>query len=210
LNTFINTGTGTDQAAFSFTNPVSVASVNSTLTTTWQRFTATGTIPTNATQMSFVVVFTPTGTASTNDYYEITGVQIDIGSVALPFRTYAGTIQGELAACQRYYYRASANASENYTYFGFGVASSTTNVKAIVQAKASLRTYPTAVDYGGTIILTTGDGSNYTVTSITVDAYSSQFPSFNFVVSSGLTAARPYNVRAEASSTAYIGYSAEL
>ena len=184
-----------------------------TLTTSWQRFTISTTIPSvsgktigASSYLRLDLLASPSGTLT----YGIANVQLEYGSKATPFETATGTLQGELAACQRYYYRASANANENYTYFGFGVASSTTNVKAIVQPKASLRTYPTAVEYGGTIILTTGDGNNFTVTSISVDAYSSQFPSFNFAVSSGLTAARPYNVRAEASSTAYIGYSAEL
>ena len=44
------------------------------------------------------------GTA-TNDYFQITGVQLEVGSVATPFehRSYGE----ELALCQRYYYRVS-------------------------------------------------------------------------------------------------------
>jgi hypothetical protein len=97
-------GTGTDQNLISgFTGQIAVASATSTLTTTWQRFTMTGTVSSSATQLGIYFNYTPTGTAGANDFFEITGIQIDIGSVALPFRTYAGTIQGELAACQRYF-----------------------------------------------------------------------------------------------------------
>jgi hypothetical protein len=42
--------------------------------------------------------------AATNNYFQITGVQWEIGNVATDFQLSAGTIQGELAACQRYYY----------------------------------------------------------------------------------------------------------
>jgi hypothetical protein len=191
LNTFINTGTGTDQSAFAFTNPVSVGSVNSTLTTTWQRFTATGTIPTNATQMSFVVVFTPTGTASTNDYYEITGVQIDIGSVALPFRTYAGTIQGELAACQRYYVRQEYGGS-NANYYATGIGVSTTRSFHYIAAPVSMRTSP-SLAYGGTPAVS----DTATSTSVTnILFYASTTGNQQFTIdartASGLTQFRPY------------------
>jgi hypothetical protein len=211
LNAQVVAGTGTDENIISgLTGSTQALTLNAILTTTWQRFTISGSIASNFTQLVPYFQYTPVGTAGTADYFEITGIQLEVGSTATSFARNGATLQAELAACQRYYYRVSANANENYCFFAFGVASSTTNVKALVQPKTSLRTYPTAVEYGGTIIATTGDGNNYTITSITVDAYGSQYPSFNFVVASGLTAARPYNIRAENSSTAYIGYSAEL
>jgi hypothetical protein len=104
LQAQLYSGTGTDQTPTSaFTGQVAVINQNATLTTTWQRFTYTASVGATATQLKPIFSMTPTGTASTNDYYEITGVQLDIGSVALPIRRNGATIQGELAACQRYY-----------------------------------------------------------------------------------------------------------
>lgn len=104
LNGILISGTGTDQNRTStgWTGETNVASSTATLTTTWQRFTATGTVASTATQLGVYFSYAPTGTASTNDYFEVTGVQIDIGSVALPFRTNGGTYQAELQACRRY------------------------------------------------------------------------------------------------------------
>ena len=102
----LNQGTGTDQNVFSgFTGGSLVISQNATLTTTWQRFSYTATVPTTSTQLGLYFDFNPTGTAGAADYYDLTGVQIDIGSVALPFRTNGTTYAAELAACQRYFWR---------------------------------------------------------------------------------------------------------
>ncbi len=110
------TGTGTDQNVYSgYTGQVTALNQANTLTTTWQRFTATFSIGATATEMSMLFVGVPTGTAGTNDYYELTGVQLEVGSVATPFKTYAGTIQGELSACQRYFQKS----------YGQGVAPAT-------------------------------------------------------------------------------------
>ena len=106
-------GTGTDQnPAGAYDAQNSVINTTATLTTTWQRFSATGTIAATSKELKAFFTYTPTGTAGAADHYEVTGVQIDVGSVALPFRTYAGTIQGELAACQRYYERFGQSANK--------------------------------------------------------------------------------------------------
>ena len=108
---YLISGTGTDQNYISgFTGAVAVSTASSTLTTTWQRFSISGTVATGATQLATVFNFNPQGTAGAADYFDVTGVQVDIGSVALPFRTYAATIQGELAACQRYFVNAQTDA----------------------------------------------------------------------------------------------------
>jgi len=99
------TGTGTDQNILTgFTGRANPILGNATLTTTWQRFTVSATLATNITQIGVAFdIIAWVGTAGANDWFEVTGVQLEVGSVATPFKTYAGTIQGELAACQRYY-----------------------------------------------------------------------------------------------------------
>ena len=106
MTSYVYYGTGTDQnITGAYTGAVGLGGQNNTLTTTWQRFTMTVSIDKSATEIALLLAHTPTGTASTNDYYEITGVQLELGSTATTFSRAGGTIQGELAACQRYYVR---------------------------------------------------------------------------------------------------------
>ena len=104
----LETGTGTDQNLISAWTG-SVPTIGSfTLTASWQRFTVTGSVPSNATGVGVSFHYTPVGTAGANDYFEITGVQLEEGSVATPFEH--RPIGTELALCQRYYFRETGHA----------------------------------------------------------------------------------------------------
>jgi hypothetical protein len=158
---YIYTGTGTDQSFVSgFTGGVQNAG-NVTLTTSWQRFTITATIPSNATQIAIYYAMTPTGTAGAADYYEITGVQFEVGNQASPFiRAADGTIQGELAACQRYFEKsydtnvAPATASQaagiNMAISATSVANNTTYMTPVFRVDKRTTPTVTCYSYAGT------------------------------------------------------------
>ena len=209
LQALIYSGTGTDQNLLSgFTGSATPINQNATLTTTWQRFSYSATISSSATELATAFYFTPVGTASTNDYYEITGVQLELGSVATAFSRAGATIQGELAACQRYYYRQ--NAQGTYNYFASGFADQTTTALIPLTLPSTMRSTPTTLDYS-TLNLTTG-GTNTTVTSMTITGSQSGlntvclYPS----VASGLTVNRPYSLTSNNSTSGYVGVGAEL
>jgi hypothetical protein len=94
-------GTGTDQRIYNMTGITLVNSTSQTIASTWSRYTLTGTVPANATQIGFQLTWAPTGTAGADDSIKLTGVQLEAGSNASDFeRRPIGT---ELALCQRYY-----------------------------------------------------------------------------------------------------------
>ena len=99
------TGTGTDQSGLgsAFTGSATPISQTATLTTSWQRFQYTATLASTTTQVQFLAFATPTGTAGAADYFDITGLQVELGATATPFNRSSGTIQAELVACMRYY-----------------------------------------------------------------------------------------------------------
>ena len=167
LGVQLTTGTGTDQnpRSGSYTGQAFPINQTATLTTTWQRFTYSGTVAATATEMAVMFPFTPVGTAGTNDYYEITGVQIDIGSVALPFRTYAATYQGELAACQRYLpcidaTNTSANPADSYIGYAYGTNTTIYCIPFPVQA----RTNPTGITLIGSGFVGYALNTSYSIT----------------------------------------------
>ena len=208
LNYYLVTGTGTDQnIAGAYTGALYPINTTATLTTTWQRFTATATLSTSLTELAFYFSSTPVGTAGANDWYQVTGVQIDIGSVALPFRTYAGTIQGELAACQRYYYRSYG--SSVYNGWGMGIGCSNILVAIYVNLPVTMRAIPTVLD--SSTLAAYDTGTVFAITSPTINAGESGQDMVTILgTTSGTTAFRPYKGIFNNSSSAYIGLGAEL
>jgi hypothetical protein len=144
-------GTGTDQNLLTggYTGNVNLLDSTQAITTTYTRYSFTATVGSTATELGLFFYSTPTGTAGANDWFEITGVQLEIGSTATPFSRAGGTIQGELAACQRYYYQA---ATGNTVILAGGFCLGTTELQAPIMFPVTMRTAPSLV------IVT---GSNY-------------------------------------------------
>jgi hypothetical protein len=210
LTVYVNYGGGTDQSWAGGVNSNASISQAVTLTTTWQRFTAqvsglsglSATLAAAATQMAVGFQYTPVGTAGAADYFEVTGVQIDLGSTALPFRRNGATFQGELAACQRYYQRFGGTASSRL--FPYTPATNTTNCYMIIVPRVTMRTI-NAIDYSNVQIY---DGAaTITVSSIGADINDGNTPNIN-VVGTGLTQYRTYTLLTV--TTGYFALSAEL
>jgi hypothetical protein len=205
----LSTGTGTDQNALTvgYTGLVNAINETATLTTTWQRFTATATIATNATEAAVTFRYSPTGTAGANDYFEVTGVQVEVGSVATQFSRAAGTIQGELAACQRYYERI--NATSIYAGFGSGFCNGTTTGQIFLNYQTTKRTQPSGAVSAAGDFLVTITGDNKTVSGVSFDQFANNGVYMSFTVT-GLTAGQGCVVRSNNKTTSYIELSSEL
>jgi hypothetical protein len=209
LSVFLITGTGTDQnvGTSGYTGSTNAIASSATLTTTWQRFTYTATLAATTTEIATQFYYVATGVAGAADFFEITGVQIDIGSVALPFRTYAGTIQGELAACQRYYFRATASSVA--TSFGVGANYSTSASQIHVNHPVQMRIGPASIDYS-TLAVINSTGGFVTFTTLTLSFTGPLTSMLGVTGASGLVAGYANILLANNSTSGYLGFSAEL
>lgn len=211
LEVNLATGTGTDQNIYTgLTGRANPILQNATLTTTWQRFTYSATLATTATQVAMSFASTPVGTAGANDYFEVTGVQLEVANTASPYAPNGATYQAELAACQRYYFRQSASASNAYAVYGFGSATATTTMDAPIKFAQTMRTAPTAIEYSNLGV----SADNATIISVSSAAFVSGENGTDTAMvrfaATGLTQFRPYGVYSNNSTSAYLGFSAEL
>ena len=102
-----------------------------TLTTSWQRFTATGLIPSGSNGGGVYFFYAPTGTAGAADYVDITGVQLEQNYQPTPFEQRPYGV--ELALCQRYFeksynateYAGTSSPLNSVTYYITGLATAT-------------------------------------------------------------------------------------
>jgi hypothetical protein len=154
----------------------------------------------------------PTGATSvvgTNGAtFYITGVQLEVGSVATPFerRDYGR----ELTMCQRYYYRTTPTSVGRIAMAASGVTNSTG--RAVIPFPVPMRTSPSALEQSGTA----GDYSIFFLTTATactsVPTFSTGTPQAAEIVwtaTSGHTAGNAGTFYSTGTA-GYLGWSAEL
>jgi hypothetical protein len=151
-----------------------------TIGSNWQRFTVTTPVASingktigSGNYLSVILQF-PTISSQTLDIW---GVQLEAGSVATPFTTASGTVQGELALCQRYY--QNVMPSGGFMPFGYIGAYNTSYAQQIF--------YPVVMRATPTLsYLDNANNSNKISTYASSGGRTDNLsPGFNFATSSG-------------------------
>jgi len=109
-------------------------------------------------------------TSSTNNFFHLTGVQLEVGSVATDFEH--RSFGQELALCQRYYYQNYTSSDAGYYFYTY-VAS---HKFLEIQHPVPMRAEPTAtftINSGGYTIF---DGSNLSYKAYAASTYDSTQP----------------------------------
>jgi len=200
--------TSTD-ASGSVTTPLASSTYAGSSYTSWGLVTCTFTVPSNAYGLKVNVL--PDTAQASGVTMKMTGVQLEIGSTATAFSRAGGTIQGELAACQRYYYRVT---TFSYQAYGIGTAISATAGEIAFTLPVTMRSIPSLLDYSSSG-MRVGDGVTYynSYTSVSLDTY---WTTNNVawvimtIPSSSLTQYRPIFISNAGSGNSYIGVGAEL
>jgi hypothetical protein len=146
-----------------------VKKINLDASTSWKRYSATLTLPsiagktigTNPNTSNIPVAFwVSAGTDNDSrtdslgiqsNTFDIWGVQLEAGTVANDFRRNANSLAGELAACQRYFYRPALRAAGT-SYFTTGISVTTSLCYFGVQFPVPMRVIPTSLDFSGPVI----------------------------------------------------------
>jgi hypothetical protein len=199
--------------------PVTTLGTPVNLTTSWARYSITVTVPTisgktigTSSYLYPYLVFSDTligsGVNTQNNTFDVWGVQVEAGSVATPFVRAGGTLQGELAACQRYYFRLGGD--RNYQPLGFGMSTnSTSSIEFVIQHPVSMRTAPASVESSSLVAY--DQVGLFALSSITIGSTDvGRNASRISAVGTGMTAFRPSTLLTNNTLNGFIAFSAEL
>lgn len=194
------------------TNTSANVTSNIAVTTSWQRFSYTFTMPTysgltpnNTSDFFGIRIWFPSNTTFTFDTW---GWQLEAGSSATAFQTATGTLQGELTACHRYYFRYTAvGAAGNYMPFGMGHGVDANNARFMFQYPATTRAIPTLTF---TAASTFQKSYGNVLTSINAGEAGRNSSSVDVTKTGEFTSNSAVLISAAANQTAYIEVSSEL
>jgi hypothetical protein len=178
-----------------------------TSTATMTRKSLSFAIPSSA--LSLRILFLTAANIASGVTFTLAGCQLEEGAVATPFARAGGSIGGELALCQRYYFRNTPGSNYGIVATG-GVTFATTTALFGVQFPVPMRIAPTSAEWGNLQLFDSGN-TQYTLSAVTVSALNSgtNFSGFE-ITASGLTVGRPCVLRQNNNAAGFIGFSAEL
>jgi hypothetical protein len=186
LQAVVATSTGTDQNyTANWAGPV--YQVNSLPSSTaWTKYSFSAQVPINSTQVAAPFWYIPTtNPAVANDYFDITGVQLEKGTVATPFEV--RPFATELALCQRYYeqsYSMGVTAGVN-TNIGMntfhGVSDNSNNMSGLVRYSVPKRVSPTPVIYAPAGAINKMASNKSGALNVEADAISTYRNEFSFM-----------------------------
>ena len=146
---------------------------------------------------------------TTNDAtFEITGVQLEVGSVATDFEHRSFAVEEKL--CQRYYFRQSAE-HQYMRYACHGQTPSANGAQYVYPLPVRMRATPT-LGYSalGDFYIYAGNLQAKTPTSLAMDANSTISPMFNAAKSSTFTGGQMAHLTTPNAQQGYLEFSAEL
>jgi hypothetical protein len=191
----------------------SVTLSSSTVGTNWARFTGTVTLPSITGKTigtsSFLSCYVRVTNPATGLTWDLSNVQLEASNTATSFQTATGTIQGELAACQRYFLKYGGNQAYE-TFPGVLLSYSTTQGEGPIALKSTMRTTPTVAF--STLKVSDVASYNLAVTNLTITTNTSgpDAAYLVFTVASGATSGKTNLLRTDGSTAGYLTFSAEL
>jgi hypothetical protein len=207
---YLYSSTGVDTTPISVTTVVANSADVALTSGTFSTITITATIPSNVRTLKVGVI--SGGTFANTEHVIFGNVQLEIGSVATPFSRAGGSIGGELALCQRYYYRTYGAYTGQYNAIPLtGYGSSSTSVWCPIQHPVKMRVTPYALDYANIGFYAFRTAGNFQGGTWTLNTSSPDASCLNYATT-GITAndVGVVNNAIAGTNTSYFGLTAEL
>jgi phage tail protein X len=143
------------------------------ITTDWTKITRTFQIPSLSGKTigpnSFLTISIIHTSMAGLQTLDVCNLQLEAGSTATAFRRNANSIQGELAACQRYYFRSTGTTQALYAD---ATGYSSNQALARLQLPVTMRAVPTSVEFGNLAVKQHANGPFFPVSSLTIATFS--------------------------------------